>query len=252
MAHLGPSRPEICRFGIDLLDEALGGGIPRGSVIILEDEIGIENEHILIQFLAEGLRSGDFGYILSTERLYADYRSLLVTFDIDEIVVETRRLVFLDGFSNPFGYSDIRQATGGGEGIVRDLSQPREISDTIRRSLLHVRQQSIRGVIDSFSTIILVSDTLKPPLSFLQHKIATDKQRGTTSVLSLHRDAHKIEIVRAIEHYADGVLSLSCTEEEHDGILEIKKMQGVNLSRMPFRSFWYDPEPGKIVLTPID
>ncbi|MHA2272357.1 MAG: RAD55 family ATPase [Candidatus Hodarchaeales archaeon] len=253
MAQLGLSQPEVCRFGIDLLDETLGGGIPRGSVIILEDEIGVENEHLLIQFLAEGLRSGDFGYVLSTERLYDDYRSLLVTFDIDEIVVETRRLVFLDGFSNPFGYQDMRQAGGAsGEGYVRDLSQPREIADTIRRALLHVRQQAIRGVVDSFSTILLVSDSLKPPLSFLQHKIATDKQRGTTSLLTLHRDAHKPEVVRAIEHYADGVLSLSCTDAKHDGILEIKKMKGLNLSRIPYRAFWYDPQPGKIVITPIE
>ncbi len=252
MAYAGPSQPDLCRFGIDLLDEALGGGIPRGSVIILEDEIGVDNGHLLIQFLAEGLRSGDFGYILSTERLYDEYRALLVTFDIDEIVVETRRLVFLDGFSNPFGYQDIRQSAAAGEGFVRDLSQPREIADTIRRALLHVRQQAIRGVVDSFSTILLVSDSLKPPLSFLQHKIATDKQRGTSSLLTLHRDAHEPTIVKAIEHYADGVISLSCTEEEHDAILQIKKMRGLNLSRIPYKSFWYDPSPGKIVLTPIE
>ena len=252
MAQIGLSQPELCRFGIDLLDEALGGGIARGSLIILEDEIGVENEHLLIQFLSEGLQSGDFGYILTTERLYDDYRSLLVTFDIDEIVFETRRLIFLDGFSNPFGYQDIRGGGVTGEGIVKDLSQPREIADTIRRSLLHVRQQSIRGVVDSFSTILLVSDSLKPPLSFLQHKIATDKRRGTTSLMTLHRDSHKPEVVRAIEHYADGVLSLSVTDTDHDGVLEIKKMKGLNLSRIPYRSFWYDPEPGRVVLTPIE
>jgi hypothetical protein len=58
--------------------------------------------------------------------------------------------------------------------------------------------------------------------------------------------------VRAIEHYADGVLSLSCTDAKHDGILEIKKMKGLNLSRIPYRAFWYDPQPGKIVITPIE
>ena len=30
------------RFGLPILDAALGGGVPRGSVILLEDEIGVE------------------------------------------------------------------------------------------------------------------------------------------------------------------------------------------------------------------
>ena len=60
---------ERAKFGIPLLDDALGGGVPRGSIILVEDEVGINSEHVLVQFLSEGLRTGEYGYILSTEHL---------------------------------------------------------------------------------------------------------------------------------------------------------------------------------------
>ena len=42
----------LAKFGISLLDEALGGGIPRGSVVLLEEEMGTKSDYFFAHFLA--------------------------------------------------------------------------------------------------------------------------------------------------------------------------------------------------------
>ncbi len=241
------------KFGIPLLDDALGGGVPRGSIILVEDEVGINTEHILIQFLSEGLRTGEYGYILSTEHLFTHYSPLFVPYNISEVTFETKRLVFLDAFSNPFGYSEGRP-TASGENVIRDITQPRLVTDQIRRSLLHVRSQPVRGVLDSLTTILLVSDTLKPPMAFLQHKIATDKDMGIVSILTLHQDVHDGNIVKAVEHYCDGVLRLThkiLEDKEQAELLQIRKVPGMALTELENTDFIFRPTPGHIELTPL-
>ncbi len=240
------------KFGIPLLDDALGGGVPRGSIILVEDEVGINTEHILVQFLSEGLRTGEYGYILSTEHLFAHYSPLFVPYSISEVTFETKRLVFLDAFSNPFGYSEGRPSAGG-ENTIRDITQPRQVTDQIRRSLLHVRSQPIRGILDSLTTILLVSDTLKPPMAFLQHKIATDKDMGIVSILTLHRDVHQANIVNAVEHYCDGVIRITHSvleDKTQTETLQILKVPGMSLSELENTDFIFHPSPGHIELTP--
>ncbi len=242
------------KFGIPLLDDALGGGVPRGSIILVEDEVGINTEHILVQFLSEGLRTGEYGYILSTEHLFSHYSPLFVPYNISEVTFETKRLVFLDAFSNPFGYSEGRPSAAG-ENIIRDITQPRSVTDQIRRSLLHVRSQPVRGVLDSLTTILLVSDTLKVPMAFLQHKIATDKEMEIVSILTLHRDVHEMRIIQAVEHYCDVVIRLTkripedkeTTQEE---LLQILKVQGMALMELENTDFIFRPTPGHIELSP--
>ncbi|MFW9778807.1 MAG: RAD55 family ATPase [Candidatus Heimdallarchaeota archaeon] len=243
------------KFGIPLLDDALGGGVPRGSIILIEDEVGINTEHILVQFLSEGLRTGEYGYILSTEHLFSHYSPLFVPYNISEVTFETKRLVFLDAFSNPFGYSEGRPMTTAAENVVRDITQPRHVTDQIRRSLLHVRNQPVRGVLDSLTTILLVSDTLKAPMAFLQHKIATDKEMGIVSLFTLHTDVHDAQIVKAIEHYCDGVLRLRnvIPSDETDvsvEMLQILKVPGIPLAELEATEFGFSPSPGHIELTP--
>lgn len=241
------------KFGIPLLDDVLGGGVPRGSIILVEDEVGINTDHILIQFLSEGLRTGEYGYILSTEHLFAHYSPLFVPYNISEVTFETKRLVFLDAFSNPFGYSEGRPSAVG-ENIIRDITQPRQVTDQIRRSLLHVRSQPIRGILDSLTTILLVSDTLKPPMAFLQHKIATDKDMGIVSILTLHHDVHQAHIVKAVEHYCDGVIRITHStleDKEQAEILHILKVPGMSLSELENTDFIFHPSPGHIELTPL-
>ncbi len=242
------------KFGIPLLDDALGGGVPRGSIILVEDEVGINTEHILVQFLSEGLRTGEYGYILSTEHLFSHYSPLFVPYNISEVTFETKRLVFLDAFTNPFGYAEGRPGATG-ENVIRDITQPRLVTDQIRRSLLHVRNQPIRGVLDSLTTILLVSDSLKPPMAFLQHKIATDKEMGVVSILTLHRDVHEVRIIQAVEHYCDVVLRLTKKmledkEPTQEEVLQILKVPGMALMELENTNFIFRPTPGHIEITP--
>jgi KaiC/GvpD/RAD55 family RecA-like ATPase len=250
------SAQQACTFGVPLLDQALGGGVPRGSVILIENEVGVGHDHLLMRFLAEGLRQGEYGYILSTEHLYEHYKSLLIPHGIDEIVFETRRLVFIDAFSNPYGYSDLRGPSLQSESnIIQDISQPRQISDSIRRALLHVRSRAVRGVVDSLSTLILVSDDLKPPLSFLQNKIATDKEMGYTSLLTIHKDVHPPHVTNVVEHYVDGVIEISRLKDaSHRSTVElrVKKMLGLTPSELDQAVFLFKPRPGAVELESVE
>jgi len=240
---------DLCKFGVPILDEVIGGGVPRGSVLLVEDNVGVDAEGLLIQFIAEGITSGEYSYILSTEHLYNYYRSLLIPFGIDEIVVETKRLVFIDAFSNPFGQRDIRIGSND-KNVIQDLSKPRVVTDKTRQALLHVRDQNIRGVIDTLSTILLIADGLKGPLSFLQHKIAYDKQADHVTIFTLHQDCHDEKTVKIIEHYADGVIRLS-KDTDHQDILEIVKMRGLVMSDLDTKKFRYSPKQGEVELTPL-
>ena len=242
-------REEPCRFGIPILDQTLGGGLSRGATILLEDEVGVDSKPILINFLAEGLTLGEYGYILSTEHLYDTYRQLLIPFGVDEIVVETKRLVFLDGFSQPFGSDKPGVVSSRGpQNMIRDISSSISVADQIRQSLLHVRERNIRGVFDSLSSVILVSENYKAPISLLSQIIANNKANQHNNIFTIHADVHEQYIIKALEHYADGVLKLTCNNEGQP-ILRIVKAEGI--SKIETSEFLYLPEPGKIVLEPM-
>lgn len=235
------------KFGQPELDDIFGGGLSPGTTILLEDELGVSAKPLMIQFLAEGLFNGEYTYIVATESLYEDYRKLLVPMGVDEIVVETKRLVYIDAFSNPFGYRDARKATGF-DNVIKDLSNPRTITDTIRQALLHVRTQNVRGVLDSFSTVLVYTQQLQAPIAFLQYKIASDRANGHITLFTLHSDVHPPEVVRAVEHYFNIVLRIE--HREGMDVLKVAKT-GELYAGAKKVEFEYRPLPGKIELKPL-
>lgn len=213
------------RFGLPILDAALGGGVPRGSVILLEDEIGVSADLVALHFLTEGLRGGETGYVLSTEHPYKYYVDNLRTLGVNaEILLETERMVFIDAFTNPYGYSDIRSEF---KNVVNNLTQPRAISESIRRALLHTQTQNIpcRGLIDSASAILLASENVRTALSFVQNRIASNKEDGAVTIMTLHRDIHSEHDLRALEHLVDGVIRITLGDDTYSTV-KILKMRG--------------------------
>lgn len=239
---------DAAKFGVPELDDIFGGGLSPGTTILVEDEVGASATPLIVQFLAEGLFNGEYTYIVATEKLYDEYRAMLIPAGIDEIVVETKRLVYIDAFSNPFGYRDVRKSAVM-DNVIKDLSQPRTITDSIRQALLHVRNQNVRGVLDSFSTVILFAQQLQVPLAFLQYKISSDKSSNQTSMFSLHTDVHPPEVVRSVEHYFNIVLRLE--REDKRSVLKVIKTGDI-YSVDKKTQFEYRPKAGKIELIPIE
>ncbi|MCG3253665.1 MAG: hypothetical protein KAX09_07445 [Candidatus Heimdallarchaeota archaeon] len=221
------------RFGLPILDAALGGGVPRGSVILLEDEIGVNADLVALHFLTEGLRGGETGYVLSTEHPYKYYVDNLRTLGVNaEILLETERMVFIDAFTNPYGYSDIRSEF---KNVVNNLTQPRAISESIRRALLHTQTQNIpcRGLIDSASAILLASENVRTALSFVQNRIASNKEDGTVTIMTLHRDIHSDHDLRALEHLVDGVITITLGDETYSTVKIVKMRGSYTYSKKP-------------------
>lgn len=221
------------RFGLPILDAALGGGVPRGSVILLEDEIGVNADLVALHFLTEGLRGGETGYVLSTEHPYKYYVDNLRTLGVNaEILLETERMVFIDAFTNPYGYSDIRSEF---KNVVNNLTQPRAISESIRRALLHTQTQNIpcRGLIDSASAILLASENVRTALSFVQNRIASNKEDGTVTIMTLHRDIHSDHDLRALEHLVDGVISITLGDDTYSTVKIVKMRGSYTYSKKP-------------------
>ncbi|MEE9409718.1 MAG: RAD55 family ATPase [Candidatus Heimdallarchaeota archaeon] len=200
----GAEEKKMFSFGIPTLDEILGGGVPAGSNVLIEDEIGAEADPFVLQFLAEGLKAGEYGYIFSTEHPYDYYNEMMTGIGVNpEMLEATGRLKFIDAFSNPFGYTDFKTEH---QHTVLNLGQPREINETIRRSFLHVQNQQVlkRGIVLSLSSIIYASEESKKIIfSFLQNRLAANKREGAVTVFTLHQDAHDPILVRAIEHNCD-------------------------------------------------
>jgi archaellum biogenesis ATPase FlaH len=94
-------------------------------------------------------------------------------------------------------------------------------------------------------------------MAFLQHKIATDKEMGIVSILTIHKDVHEPRIIQAVEHYCDGVLRLmnrSLKDTKDHGqteVLQIRKVPGMSLRELENTDFVYRPTPGHIELTPL-
>ncbi len=223
---------KLLSFGIPSLDEILGGGIPSGSNILIEDEIGAEADPFILQFLAEGLKTGEYGYIMATEHPYDYYSEMLNGIGVNlDMLKATGRLKYIDAFSNPFGYTDLRSSH---DLVVKNISQPRELNEIIRRAFLHISNQNVikRGVVSSLSSIIYACDDSKKMIfSFLQNRLASNKIDGSVTIFSLHYDAHEPLLVRAIEHISDVTIRVSkaFTKEKRP----INKLTVINIKGKP-------------------
>ncbi len=223
---------KLFTFGIPTLDEILGGGIPAGSNVLIEDEIGAEADPFVLNFLSEGLKSGEYGYIFSTEHPYEYYNEIMTGIGVNPDMLDaTGRLKFIDAFSNPFGYTDIKTSH---EYAVNDLGKPREINETIRRSFLHVQNQQVlkRGIVVSLSSIIYAADESKNVIfSFLQNRLAANKKEGSVTLFTLHYDAHDPLLVRAIEHNCDVTIRVSKSKTKADK--PITEVRVINVKGKP-------------------
>lgn len=62
---VGPSKLERCETGIESLDNILGGGIPRGNMVLVAGSVGTGKTTLSLEFLVRGAERGERGMLVS-------------------------------------------------------------------------------------------------------------------------------------------------------------------------------------------
>lgn len=118
--------------GISGLDHVLCGGLPKGSVTILEGEPGTGKTTVGLQFLVEGaLQKGEAGLFITfeqlPEQLYADAASF--GWDLKEL--ERRQMLRIIAMEPDILFEQMTAAGGLFERIVKQLDCRRVVIDSI-------------------------------------------------------------------------------------------------------------------------
>jgi hypothetical protein len=221
----------LAKFGIPLLDEALGGGIPRGSVVLLEEEVGTKPDYFFARFISQGLKKGESAYILNTEHSPRLVTDTLSHFGLDtQTHIDDGSLILIDGFTKAFGWGEFESDC---EHTVKDLSNIREVHDVVRKAVLHINpKNNLRGVVDSLSTLIMRCQDERELFGYVHHQMAAQKNYGNILFYTIHFGAQPDYMLQALEHIVDGVVELRRVkhEERWKAKLLIKKMRRAEFS----------------------
>lgn len=249
----------MCKFGLSSLDVTLNGGLSRGATFIVEQNITSDADPLILSFLANGLQSMDYTFLLSTEQTMDYYKKIFQGFGRNwDMEVSTGRLRFIDAFSGSFqtglNSSMYMDGSPSDQGIVTipDITNSREVNEGIRQSLLHVKKGfsvGIRGAVLNFSSIIHTFDDKRQVFQFLQARRAMDKLENSTTLLALNADAHNPLLVRALEHMADGILKVEMIghSEYGDPIHEVEVVMMRGRGELNGRKVRYSFQSGRLL-----
>lgn len=214
------------KFGIPDLDAALDGGIPRGSLVLLEEDTGAKSSILQSKFVAEGLLNNEYCYIFNMEHPPAAIVNQLNIYGLEpEEYITNGQFIVIDGFTDAFGWGEFQSRW---KYVCHDLSSIKDVHDVVKQATSEVQPyNNMRGIVDSLTTLLLASDSERAILNYIHHQMATQKNYGTTSMFTIHMGAHRPELVKALEHIVDGVIWVSKVglEDEPRDVIQIRKMR---------------------------
>ncbi len=228
------------KFGIPDLDAALDGGIPRGSLVLLEEDTGAKSSILQSKFIAEGLQNNEYCYIFNMEHPPAAIVNSLSAYGLEpEEYISNGQFIVIDGFTDAFGWGEF---TSKWKYVCHDLSSIKDVHDVVKQATSEVQPyNNMRGIVDSLTTLLLASDSERAILNYIHHQMAIQKNYGTTTLYTIHMGAHRPELIKALEHIVDGVIWISKVEvdDEPRDVIQIKKLRD---SKYSSRKYFFNAD----------
>ena len=219
------------KFGIPDLDTALDGGIPRGSLVLLEEDTGAKSNILQTKFVAEGLLNNEYCYIFNMEHPPQAIVNSLNTYGLEpEEFITNGQFIVIDGFTDAFGWGEFASRW---KYVCHDLSSIKDVHDVVKQATSEVQPyNNMRGIVDSLTTLLLASDSERSILNYIHHQMASQKNNGTTSLFTIHMGAHRPELIKALEHIVDGVIWVSKVDMETvpRDVIQIRKLRDSHYS----------------------
>lgn len=220
---------ERCPTGIEALDNILGGGFPRGHLVLVAGSVGTGKTTLTLEFLVRGAERGERSLFLSVTEASSKLRQNLATFEFFRPeLVSSGRLVFVD---IPVVYEKL--------GLDHEELTLEEIDLLIRAIQGLVSELKVsRLVIDSLTSVcyrIRREERIRDFMLKLSQVLA-DLNCTTLLVSEVGPATGRFSLHGVEEAIVDGVILLGNTRRQGDiiRVLQIIKMRGTSHSRAQY------------------
>jgi circadian clock protein KaiC len=220
---------ERCSTGIEGLDNILGGGIPRGNMVLVSGSVGTGKTTLCLEFLVRGAEKGERSLFVSVTEASGKLVQNLSTFEFfkTELVLEGA-LVFVD---LPVIYRKL--------GLEREELSPEDIDILLRTILDLVKTLEIRRlVLDSLTSLCYRIGRDEQIRDFLLRLGESLNEMGCTSLLisEITPDLERYSTHGVAEAIVDGVILLWNARRSGDilRVLQVVKMRGTSHSRAQY------------------
>ena len=224
-----PPPRERCATGIEGLDDILGGGIPRGNMILVSGSVGTGKTTLTLEFLVRGAERGEKSLFLSVTEASDKLVQNLSTFEFFRPeLVSSGQLVFVDV---PVIYHrlglDREEMTAEDldlliltiQGLVTELGARRVVLDSLTSVCYRIRKEErIRDFMLKLSQTLSAADCT------------------TLLVSEVGQTAGRLSLYGVEEAIVDGVILLGNTRRQGDiiRVLQVIKMRGTSHSRAQY------------------
>jgi KaiC domain protein len=251
--------------GIRELDEALEGGVPRGSWVAVTGEPGTGKSILCMHFAWAGLNAGDPVVYVTTEAEFRDVvrQARMFGMDFEKFKAydiaskaepsETPNIVVVDIFGllkiarqlsesqEEHGEEVARRRRFAAldiETLTAAIHEAYKILGVLREEKAKTPYRHVRLIIDSISAFWADKPAMARKYSY-ELKIATHRENVTAYLVSQYAMTTKSTFGFGLEHIADGVLHLWMEDVESSKEVRrymiVKKMRMTNHARTAFK-----------------
>jgi circadian clock protein KaiC len=218
-----------CLTGIEGLDNILGGGIPRGNMVLVAGSVGTGKTTLCLEFLVRGAEKGERTLFFSVTEASAKLIENLSTFEFfRQDLVKAGGLIFIDV---PGIYDQL--------GLNHEELTLEEI-DLLLKTFLDLAREAgaQRVVLDSLTSVcyrIRRDERIRDFMLKLSQGLA-DLGCTTLLVSEIGQSAGRYSLHGVEEAIVDGVLLLGNARRQGDilRILQVVKMRGTSHSRAQY------------------
>ena len=219
---------DLCRTGIEGFDSLVGGGLPRNCFYLLQGDPGSGKTTFALQFLLEGLRSGEPAFYITLSESRAELEKVVLSHGWSLEGIPLLELSAIDSLLRPESQTTV--------------FHPSEVELNKITGLLlsEVRERRpVRLVFDSLSEFRLLAETpLRYRRQLLRLKQELTLQGCTVLLLDDKMDSSRVGPDPHVLSIAHGVFEMEQLSPEYGKSrrrLRIMKVRGV-----PFREGYHD------------
>jgi KaiC/GvpD/RAD55 family RecA-like ATPase len=210
---------ERLQTGIPGFDELLGGGLPKGSAILIQMPMGAEKDLIMMQLAKAGMISGQGVLVTlsdsSPEQFYGKFEKVSVR---PEVYADKGGLRIVDW--NTYKTKRVRDVEEDGA-VIRSSKGITNLGIAITDAGQTLQEEEVkRAVIDVVSSAVKIFG-MDTGYRFVQTIVAKLKEMGFTTIFIVDKDMHEDEELGTISQTFDGVIDIERTREGKRIVTEI-------------------------------